>query len=169
MARFEVCYEALLYREGRSTSEPPGDPDTSFGVTQAVYDTWRRKHNLPTRDVDLGEIAEFRAVYFEFFWLPNKCGSLPVPLDAIVFDVAVQSNGSVAARLLQESIGGLIIDGSIGPKTIMAAQLADPLVTAGRMVKGRINQYIVLALTDAKRYANLLGWLHRVGKLLVSL
>lgn len=169
MSRFEQCLEQLFDREGRSTSEPAGDPNTSWGVTQSIYDTWRRRRQLPERNVDLGTRDEFFAIYFEYFWTPCKCADLPEPLDAIVFDVAVQSNGTVAGRLLQEAVGGLIIDGAIGPKTVMAAQLADPLVTAGRMVKGRINQYIVLALTSPERHGNLLGWLHRVGKLLVSL
>jgi lysozyme family protein len=169
MARFDVCFEQLLDREGRSTKEPAGDLDTSWGVTQPVYNTFRRSRGLPEQDVDLGTPTEFRVIYREYFWNANKCDRLPDPLDAIVFDVAVQSNGAVAGRLLQESLGGLVIDGQIGSKTLMAAAACDPIVTAGRMMKGRINQYIVLALTNPAKYPNLLGWLHRCGKLLLPL
>lgn len=169
MLRFDVCYEALLDREGRSDDEADGDPDTSFGVTQPIYDRWCAIRGLPGGDVDDADPADLKALTFEMFWVANKCHELPLPLDAIVFDVAFNSTPQAAARLLQEAVGGVVIDGKIGSKTITAAHGADPLVIAARMLKGRINQYVVIAMTNPKKYRFLRGWLRRVGKLLLSL
>jgi lysozyme family protein len=169
MARFNDCLERLFDREGRVDTEVAGDPDTSWGVTQDTYDSWRRFHGLPLQDVDLGTPTEFTAIYRERFWDACKCPSLPKPLDEIVFDVAVNSGQGAAIRLLQEALGGIVIDGIVGSKTLMAAQASETDVVAARMIRGRVNQYTVLALTNPKKRHLLMGWLHRVGKLLVSL
>lgn len=167
MTRFEECLEFVLGREG-GLSEPAGDPDTAYGITQPVYDVFRSKRNLAKRDVDLIERHEVDAIYRSSYWTAAKCDQLEAPLDLVMFDTAVNSGVGAAGRMLQEALGaGLIIDGVIGSKTLMAAAMADPLVTAARMIKGRVNKYVVLALSG-KRHV-LLGWLHRLGHLLQAL
>jgi lysozyme family protein len=167
VARFDECLDFVLDREG-GTSEPAGDPDTAYGITQPTFTAYLTKRGLPVRDVDTITQPEYEDIYRTSYWRAAKCDDLPKPIDLVMFDTAVNSGVGAAGRLLQEALGqGLVIDGVIGTKTLMAAAMADPLVVAARMVKGRINKYVVLALSG-KRHV-LKGWLRRLGHLLQAL
>lgn len=166
MSRFDECLEFVLDHEGRTTAEASGDINTSFGITQPVYDEWRRARQLPEQNVDLGTPEEFRAIYLERYWVPAKCSDIPAPLDLIHFDSAVNLGLGTANRMLQTALNVGIVDGVIGPRTIGAAKLADPYTIAARYCNLRVTRYIVISQTKPQLKKFLRGWLHRVGDLL---
>ncbi len=71
----------------------PKDPGgrTMKGVTQRVYDGWRRRKGLPLRDVKVMEEAERLAIYRGDYWDAVPCDPLPAGVDCYAYDVAVNS------------------------------------------------------------------------------
>ena len=91
------------------------------GVTQAVYDAWRKKGNLPTQSVRYITDVEVSSIYRQEYWTPICGDDLPAGIDFAVFDFAVNSGVSRAARTLQ-SVVGVPQDGVIGPATLQATK-----------------------------------------------
>lgn len=119
---FARCLDEVLRHEGGKVHHPE-DPGgrTAYGVTQATYDAWRKKHNRPTQDVFNIARSEIEAIYRVEYWDKVRGDDLPEGLDLAVFDYAVNSGVGRAAKHLQ-SIVGVTQDGAIGPKTIQAAK-----------------------------------------------
>lgn len=168
MPRFEDALDFVLDREGRSDNETSGDPDTSFGITQPVYDEWRRAKGKPMQDVDIAEEAELTDIYRERFWLGGKCDQLPEPIDLLHFDSRVNCGEGTANRMLQTALNVGIIDGLIGARTLAAMGVADVTTTFARYCNLRITRYIVIAASKPQKRKNLRGWLRRVGHLLMQ-
>lgn len=168
VGRFEECLDFVLDREGRTDSEPAGDPNTNWGITQAVYDEFRRVRNLPTQDVDKADPMELKSVYAEVFWYPAKCDEMPAPLDLLHFDTAVNNGVATANRMLQTALNVGIVDGVMGPRTMAAVKAADPSVTYARYCNLRITRYIVISASKPQLRRDFRGWLHRVGYLLLK-
>jgi len=167
MPRFDECLKFVLAQEG-GTSEPAGDPDTAYGVTQAIFDAYLKMHGQPSRDVDTITKEEVRLVYRDLFWLPSRADKLPTPVDLVHFDLAVNSGMGTAGRMLQQALNMTPVDGVVGPRTIAAVQSADALLVAARYAKLRLNHYIVLGAVSSGR-PKLAGWAHRLGYLLLAL
>lgn len=119
---FPAALKATLRYEGGKVDDPrdPGGR-TAFGITQNTYNAWRYQQGLDRKDVftiTQGEVAE---IYKKNYWDKIKGDDLPDGVDFAVFDFAVNSGVSRAAKYLQ-SIVGVPQDGIIGPKTILAAK-----------------------------------------------
>lgn len=162
MTRFEACLSFVLDREGRTDKEPKNDPNTNWGITQPVYDEYRRAKSLAEQNVDLAKSDELVAVYYEKFWQGARCDVLPQPLDLLHFDSAVNCGTGTANRMLQSSLGLVLLDGVIGKKTLEAIRLTNTTKTFGNYVRLRIARYIAIAANPEKA-GFLRGWLHRVG------
>jgi len=121
---FGKCLAHTLVHEGKF-SDHPRDPGgrTAYGITQRVYDAYRKKRGLPTRDVFKIEPAERRAIYFDGYWEPVQGDALPEGLDYIAFDAAVNSGVSRGVKWLQQGLG-IKADGKAGPATVEAARAA---------------------------------------------
>ena len=119
---YDACLKATLRYEGGKVDNPK-DPGgrTAFGVTQNTYNAWRSKHGLSHKDVFQIADSEVAAIYRQEYWDKIKGDDLPDGVDFAVFDFAVNSGVSRAAKYLQ-SIVGVPQDGMIGPKTILAAK-----------------------------------------------
>jgi lysozyme family protein len=94
---------------------------TNKGVTQAVYDDWRKSQNLPTQSVRNIADSEVAAIYKNLYWDRISGDLLPSGVDFAVFDYAVNSGVSRAAKTLQ-AVVGVTQDGQIGPQTIQATK-----------------------------------------------
>lgn len=118
---FEQSLAWVLQSEGGYVDDPedPGGA-TNKGVTQAVYDTWRQAHNLPTQNVRDISDGEVEAIYRNRYWDAVSGDNLPSGLDYATFDFAVNSGVKRAATYLQ-NILGVTPDGHIGPVTCQAA------------------------------------------------
>ena len=119
---YAKCLAQVLKYEGGYVDHPkdPGGP-TNKGVTQAVYDSWRKSQNLPTQSVRAIADSEVAAIYKNLYWDRISGDNLPSGVDFAVFDYAVNSGVSRAAKMLQ-SVVGVTQDGMIGPATIEATK-----------------------------------------------
>ena len=119
---YAQALKQVLKYEGGYVDHPkdPGGP-TNKGVTQAVYDNWRKLQNLPTQSVRAIADSEVAAIYKNLYWDRISGDSLPAGVDFAVFDFAVNSGVSRAAKTLQ-AVVGVTQDGVIGPATIQAAK-----------------------------------------------
>lgn len=163
MGRFREALSVVLRFEG-GFSDHPSDPGgaTMRGVTQRVYDRWRRDQELPARSVR--EIAqhELEAIYLWRYWEPCKAGLLPAPLDLVQFDAAVNTGVRRSLRLLQEAAGSEP-DGLWGPNTEAAVRDAPVLWLTDAALWARVEFYRRISKNDLRVF--LRGWLWRVQEL----
>ena len=119
---YPQALKQVLKYEGGYVDHPkdPGGP-TNKGVTQAVYDSWRKSQNLPTQSVRAIADSEVAAIYKNLYWDRISGDLLPSGVDFAVFDFAVNSGVSRAAKYLQ-AVVGVTQDGQIGPATIQATK-----------------------------------------------
>jgi len=117
----QALKQVLKYEGGFSNH--PNDPGgaTMKGITQAVYDAWQRKNGLPTQSVRNISDAAVAAIYRQEYWDRIRGDDLPDGVDFAVFDFAVNSGVSRAAKYLQ-AVVGVTQDGQIGPQTIQATK-----------------------------------------------
>lgn len=119
---YAFCLQQVLKYEGGYVNHPqdPGGP-TNKGVTQDVYDGWRKAHNQPTQSVKNISMDEVQGIYRQLYWDKIRGDDLPAGVDMAVFDFAVNSGVSRASKYLQ-AIVGAPQDGIIGPQTIQATK-----------------------------------------------
>jgi lysozyme family protein len=119
---YDAALKATLRYEGGKVDDPrdPGGR-TAYGVTQNTYNAWRAKHGLNQKDVFQIADSEVAAIYKQEYWDKIRGDDLPDGVDFAVFDFAVNSGVSRAAKYLQSMVG-VTQDGVIGPKTIAAAK-----------------------------------------------
>lgn len=113
---------ALVLKSEGGWSDNPADPGgpTMKGVTIANF---RRYVKADATKADLRKItdAQVATVYRRFYWDTVAGAELPDGVDYAVFDFAVNSGPSRAAKYLQ-SVVGVVQDGRIGPATVKAAK-----------------------------------------------
>jgi lysozyme family protein len=160
---FEQCVAFVLAEEGQ-LSRDPLDPGgiTKFGISLRFYRTEIYPY---ATDTDILQLTKERAVaiYKDYFWEPLRCSKLPVGLDLLVFECAINQGRGTAAKLLQRDLG-VTADGIIGPITLAAAN--DYLDIEELLVNYFARR--------AKRYAETAnvahfgrGWYKRLGKALL--
>lgn len=123
---FERALAKVLVHEGGYVNHPkdPGGP-TNKGITQRVYDAYRRANVGSTRTVQSITPDEVEAIYRSRYWDVIKGDELPAGVGYVVFDGAVNSGVGRSPKWLQRALSeaGLYkgaIDGVIGPGTIEA-------------------------------------------------
>lgn len=117
---FEHCLDLVLKHEG-GFSDHPSDPGgkTMKGVTQAVYDAYRKTRGRPAQSVKFITYDELKAIYKFQYWDRVQGDYLPRGLDYAVFDFAVNSGVGRASKYLQ-AVLGVAQDGQIGARTLAA-------------------------------------------------
>lgn len=119
---YDAALAFVLQFEGGYVNDPhdPGGP-TNKGVTQRVYDGYRKRTGHPPRSVQKIDEAELQAIYRRQYWDAVRGDDLPRGVDLVVFDCAVNSGPVRAAKLLQAALG-VPADGTIGEATLAAAR-----------------------------------------------
>jgi len=134
---FDRALARVLVHEGGFVNHP-SDPGgaTNLGITLA---TFRRyvKRNGTVADLKALTIAQAGIVYRKQFWDRVNGYDLPDGIDYAVFDFAVNSGQSRAAKYLQ-AVLGVAQDGLVGPITIAAARRADPVAVIGKLCADRM-------------------------------
>lgn len=162
MSRFDECLTFVLKREGGFSNHPADKGGaTNRGITQKVYDDYRETNQRSVRYI--GE-REVRDIYQANYWMPAKCGVLPVPVDLVVFDSAVHLGVSRSARLLQQAVG-VVADGNIGPITIDAVKEMKPVELAEDMIDLRRAFYNRIVDNNPSQKVFLKGWGNRLDAL----
>lgn len=130
-----IALQLVLAHEGGYVNNPK-DPGgvTNRGITQKVYDAYRKSKNLANRTVKLLEAGEIFEIYDRQYWDLAKCDDLPAGVDYCVFDYSVNSGVSRAIKDLQRTLnqnanvfgisGQIAVDGVIGVGTLAAVKHA---------------------------------------------
>lgn len=127
-----------------------------YGTT--AYRNWVEYLNKCLEQINVLQ-ALVLAFYKDNFW--KRLGEInSQDLAAFVYDKDVNT-GSKGSKWLQEALG-VTVDGSIGPKTIAAANAANPVTLLERMEELARSYYIQLAANDPSQKQFLNGWLARV-------
>ena len=128
----------ILAYEGGFVNHPkdPGGA-TNQGITQRTYDAYRRRIGHATQSVRLIDNVERDTIYRVQYWDAIKGDDLPSGVDAVVYDFAVNSGPSRAAKYLQR-IAGVKQDGMIGMQTLDALARMDSTQVIGRLCADRM-------------------------------
>lgn len=97
---------------------------TNLGVTKATWEEWVG-HPVDEKAMRALKPADVATMYKRKFWDKIAGDELPVGIDYCVFDAAVNSGPGRASKWLQ-SVIGVEVDGSIGPKTLAAVKSFNP-------------------------------------------
>lgn len=117
---YDSALKRVLAHEGGYVNHPedPGGA-TNQGVTQRVYDAYRSRQNLPQRSVKLISPAEVATIYRTQYADKVRFNDLPLGVDYVVFDGAVNSGPAQSVKWLQRAVG-VEADGVIGNVTLHA-------------------------------------------------
>lgn len=159
---FEQALPHILKYEGGYANNP-NDPGgaTMKGITQRVYDAWRRRRGLAARPVRQIEDSEVAAIYRENYWDEVRCDELPAFLRLPVFDCGVNCGTGTAVRLLQEA-AGTEADGKLGPATLAAVNAAQSFALLETFLWLRARYYARITAKNHKLEEFLAGWLFRL-------
>jgi lysozyme family protein len=155
---FDISLKYVRSSEGGNSDDPADHGGrTSRGITQNEYNAWCEEKGKPPTDVWNAPDTDIDAIYHEEYWEPI-CDLLPIGIDYLYFDMAVNSGPREASLLLQRALS-VTADGRIGPLTRQAIRKA----SASRLV---------VDFSDQKRafYKNLhqpkfiRGWLNRTDE-----
>lgn len=123
-SRFDICiafvlpHETEFNRDGSVKVErDPRDPGgtTKYGIDQ-------RDH--PHVDVAKLDEPGAREIFRAEEWTKAQCAKFKPNWDLAIFDSAVNPGLGFVGKALQRAVGGLWVDGFIGPKTIAATNAA---------------------------------------------
>ena len=162
---FLAALPFILRWEGGYVNHP-ADPGgaTNRGVTQAVYDTWRRGKGLDARDVRQLEDGELHAIYENGYWTPPRCDKLQNPLDLAQFDTAVNMGVGRAVRFLQTAVG-TTADGQYGAGTQQCVDNCDLDKALAAYCDTREAFYRDLIVRKPTSAVFMKGWMNRLNAL----
>lgn len=172
--RFLECMKVIFHAEGGLSDDPEDRGGrTNLGITQGTLDRARKKGITAIERVDELTREEAGKIYRALYWDRCKCGQLPLKLDLVTFDCAVNCGTGTAGRCLQRGLADVgypvTVDGAIGKKTITAVSDADSegkLADLLRACLERRRAYyaaVIEAHPEQKRFGN--GWENRVKRL----
>ena len=164
---FELALKFSLPAEAGFVDDPkdPGGA-TNKGVTQATYNSWLTNHNQPLRTVRSITSPEAEAIYRELYWTKAHCDLFQVKIAIALFDFFINA-GEHAILAFQQALG-VTADGTIGPKTIAAADEAQQDLLLSRFLAARVDFYYAQpTMLRGKPYREhfIKGWLNRVKQL----
>lgn len=164
-ASFADSLPFILRWEGGYVNHP-SDPGgaTNRGVTQKVYDAWRRSASQPTQDVRQLSNEEMNAIYEANYWQPARCDVLERQLDLVQFDTAVNMGVGRATRFLQAAVQ-CQADGQFGSITLAAVQNCDVASTIASYCNQRQSYYDRLVAANPKLAVFSKGWSNRLQAL----
>jgi lysozyme family protein len=149
--------DTLAHRHACGYSVDPNDAggETKYGVA---------KNANPDIDVTNLVWTDAQTVYWNRYWLAEKCDQLPGRIGALLFDCSVNPGPGVAPKFLQRALG-VTADGVIGPATLAAANQADPIALCNSMTQQRTAYYEAVVDAHAEDQEYLAGWLRRVNEM----
>lgn len=125
---FAAANKRVRVYEGGNVDDPK-DPGgrTSRGITQRVYDAYRKSKGLDPRDVFKASETEVNEIYRRQYWDAVKGDQLPSGVDLVVYDGAVNSGPKQSIKWLQAALNArmpeappCIVDGALGLVTMEA-------------------------------------------------
>lgn len=121
---FDTCLAHVLEFEGGYVNHPkdPGGA-TNMGITHLTLAAWRKVPSVTPMQVKQLTLQEAKSIYRAQYWNAVKGDELPIGLDLVVFDSAVNNGAGRSVRFLQQELKtcGLYtgaVDGLIGAKSV---------------------------------------------------
>ncbi len=152
----------LIRREGGYVHDPAdrGGP-TKYGITQRTLRAWRGHPVIPG-DVRAMTQSEARAIYQRRYVDEPGFARLPDPLRAQVVDDGVLSGPRQAVKNLQRAIGGVTVDGRLGPKTRAALRQQGVAAVHAQLIQVRAARIGRIVHRDPSQARFLTSWLARI-------
>ena len=134
---FSQCFALVLKHEGGYVDNP-ADPGgaTNLGCTKAVWEQYIGR-SVTKDDIKALTPNDVMPLYKAKYWDTIKGDDLPEGVDYAVFDFAINSGPSRAAKALQ-SVLSVTVDGQIGPATLRALETANPREVATAVCEARL-------------------------------
>jgi len=156
-------FRLMLASEG-GFSNHPSDPGgmTNLGVTKATWENWvgRESDEAEMRGLTPEKVEPlYKKKYFDAV----RGDELPMGLDYLMFDFAVNAGAGRAIKTLQTAVG-VTPDGGFGPMTMAAVQAVDPVDLIERFSQAKEDFY--RSLTTFATFGK--GWLNRVADVKVK-
>jgi lysozyme family protein len=153
----------MLASEG-GFSNHPSDPGgmTNLGVTKATWENWvgRESDEAEMRGLTPEKVEPlYKKKYFDAV----RGDELPMGLDYLMFDFAVNAGAGRAIKTLQTAVG-VTPDGGFGPMTMAAVQAVNPVDLIERFSQAKEDFY--RSLTTFATFGK--GWLNRVADVKVK-
>lgn len=155
---FDKSLAMVLKHEGgfSNLKQDPGGM-TNLGVTKKVWDAYIGRTSTE---------AEMRALtptmvgplYKKQYWDACKCDELPIGVDYLVFDFAVNAGVNRSAKTLQTALGA-VADGVIGAGTLAKVGEHNAQELIQKFSNAKTNFY--KSLTTFSTFGK--GWLNRVA------
>ena len=162
-SNFDKSLTELLKHEGGYVNHPQ-DPGgrTNHGVTQDVWEDWidRAVSEAEMKALTPTKVAP---LYREMYWDRVKGDKLPSGVDYLVFDAAVNSGVSRAAKWLQTTVAA-VADGMIGEQTLKLVMLTNPQMLIDKYSANRLA--FLQRLTTWPTFGK--GWERRVEEVQVT-
>jgi lysozyme family protein len=151
---FDGAFEWILEAEGVDANDPfdPGGC-TRFGISQRFH---------PLVNVASLTLEQARDIYRRDYWNAVRGDELPELLALAAFDGVTQHE--IEPRLFQRALR-VREDGIVGPRTIAAAQQADPHEFLIAHLRIRARYYMELTQLTPRLERFLDGWLNRLFRL----
>ena len=160
---WKQAFDLMLKSEGGYVHHP-SDPGgrTNLGVTQATWENWvgRSSDEAEMRGLTPEKVEP---MYKKKFWDAVRGDELPMGLDYLMFDFAVNAGAGRAIKTLQTAVG-VTPDGGFGPMTMAAVQAVDPNELIERFSQAKEDFY--RSLTTFATFGK--GWLNRVADVKVK-
>ena len=158
LSNWQKSFELMLKSEGGYVNNP-ADPGgmTNLGVTKATWENWvgRESDEAEMRGLTPEKVEP---LYKKKFFDAVRGDELPVGLDYLMFDFAVNAGAGRAIKTLQSSVK-VTPDGGFGPMTMAAVQAVDPVELIERFSQAKEDFY--RSLNTFATFGK--GWLNRVA------
>ena len=153
------CFALVLKNEGGYVDNP-ADPGgaTNLGCTKAVWEQYIGR-SVTKDDIKALTPNDVMPLYKAKYWDTIKGDDLPEGVDYAVFDFAINSGPSRAAKTLQ-SVLSITVDGQIGPATLRALETANPREVATAVCEARLT--FLQGLPTFPTFGK--GWSNRVSE-----
>jgi lysozyme family protein len=163
ISNWQKSFELMLKSEGGFVNHP-SDPGgmTNLGVTKATWENWvgRESDEAEMRGLTPEKVEPlYKNKYFDAV----RGDELPMGLDYLMFDFAVNAGAGRAIKTLQTAVG-VTPDGGFGPMTMAAVQAVDPVELIERFSQAKEDFY--RSLTTFATFGK--GWLNRVADVKVK-
>lgn len=129
---------------GYAERNTEGGGAVNMGVTFSTFKAWRKLANKaePTfADLKAMPVDEAKAIYRAQYMNPTGFDDLPVGVDYVVFDAAVNGGVTGSIKLLQQALGHKPVDGHYGLNTRWAARHRDPAKLIDAICEARVAHY----------------------------
>ena len=158
LSNWSNAFALMLKSEGGFVNHP-SDPGgmTNLGVTKATWENWvgRESDEAEMRGLTPEKVEPlYKKKYFDAV----RGDELPMGLDYLMFDFAVNAGAGRAIKTLQTAVG-VTPDGGFGPMTMAAVQAVDPNELIERFSQAKEDFY--RSLTTFATFGK--GWLNRVA------